>query len=34
MHSKSMLMDTDSFNIHINIEGVYEDIANDDEKKI
>ena len=33
MHSKSMLMDTDSFNIHIKIEGVYKDIANDDEKR-
>ena len=26
-------MDTDSFNIHIKIEGVYKDIANDDEKR-
>ena len=33
MHSKSMLMDTDSFNIHIKIEGAYKDIANDDEKR-
>ena len=30
---KVCYMDTDSFNIHIKIEGVYKDIANDDEKR-